>query len=407
MRLTILATLVTLLVLPPGIVAQTRLTFVPAVSFVGIYDDNLNAETNGTAGKMLVVRPTVEGSWESPRLSFLSLYSQDMQRSNFSALNSFDGARHAFLDIGFRRSPLTTFGLTGRYDRTDTPGAIDFETGILGARLTAQRLQLSPFVVRRLTSRSVLTAGYDFTRENELDTPSGTLHQARISVSREWTTRSAVVLTYLPRYFVDGGVTVERGDDIVSDAQINQPAVASHSTSQSLLAGYTRELSPTTHISVYAGPRVSSYRSGLKTEASASLRRDTGRFDVAADYWHGETIILGIEGPVAVDSGTLRVAWPFHNRWGLLALVGASDIDTLDLREARVYSGALGATWNPFGMYSVAVGYGVDYQQGDIRRRLDENILRHVFRVSLTVAPRLFRSKLPPDEAARVKGVIR
>jgi hypothetical protein len=58
-------------------------------------------------------------------------------------------------------------------------------------------------------------------------------------------------------------------------------------------------------------------------------------------------------------------------------------------------------------MYSVSASYGLDYQQGDIRRRLDENVLRHVFRVSFTVAPRLFRSVLPPDEAARVKGVLR
>jgi hypothetical protein len=37
----------------------------------------------------------------------------------------------------------------------------------------------------------------------------------------------------------------------------------------------------------------------------------------------------------------------------------------------------------------------------------DDQILRHVFRVSLTVAPRYRRSILPPDEAARSKGVSR
>jgi len=152
---------------------------------------------------------------------------------------------------------------------------------------------------------------------------------------------------------------------------------------------------------------VSSYQSGVKPEVSASLRRDTNRFDVRADYWHGETIILGIEGPVAVDSGSLRIAWPFRSRWEFGTHLGATDIDTIDFREARVYRSTLLASWTSRGMYSVSASYGVDYQQGDIRRRLDDNVLRHVFRVSFTVAPRLFRSILPPDEAARVKGVIR
>ena len=335
---------------------------------------------------MLQVRPTVEGSYESPRLRFLSLYSQDMLRSNFSTLNTVDARRHAYLDTEFRTSPLTSFGVVGRYDRSETPGEIDLDTGILGTRRTAQRWQLSPTLVRRLNPRSVITAGYDLTRENELDTPSGTLHQARVALSREFTSRSAVVGTYLARYFVDP---------------------LGESTSHSVLAGWTREMAPHTHLSLYAGPRVSSYQSGVKPEVSASLRRDTNRFDVRADYWHGETIILGIEGPVAVDSGSLRIAWPFRSRWEFGTHLGATDIDTIDFREARVYRSTLLASWTSRGMYSVSASYGVDYQQGDIRRRLDDNVLRHVFRVSFTVAPRLFRSILPPDEAARVKGVLR
>ena len=73
MRLTLLATLVLLTALSPGIVAQSRFIFVPTVSVAGIYDDNLNADTDGTAGKMLQVRPTMEGQWESPRVLFLGL----------------------------------------------------------------------------------------------------------------------------------------------------------------------------------------------------------------------------------------------------------------------------------------------------------------------------------------------
>jgi hypothetical protein len=386
MRSIILGTVALVTALSPAVSAQTRFTFVPSLSVGGVYDDNLFAEQDASAGKMLQVRPSVEGNYESPRLTFLSLYSQDMLRSNFSTLNTADARRHAYLDTQFRSSPLTTFGLVGRYDRSETPGEIDLDTGILGSRRTAQRWQLSPTLVRRVNPRSVITAGYDLTRENELDTPSGTLHQARLALSREVTSRSAVVGTYLARYFVDP---------------------LGRSTSHSVLAGWTREMAPHTHLSVYAGPRVSSYQSGIKPEVSASLRRDSGRIDVRADYWHGETIILGIEGPVAVDSGSLRVTWPFRSRWEVGTHLGATDIDTLDLREARVYRSTLIASWTSRGMYSVSASYGVDYQQGDIRRRLDDDVVRHVFRVSFTVAPRLFRSILPPDEAARVKGVIR
>ena len=390
MRRTILVTLVTLTVISPIAiqvgVAQSRFTIVPSLSIASVYDDNLFAEVESDAGKMLQLRPSFEGNYESPRLTLISLYSQDMLRSNFGTLNTLDARRHAFFDTRFRSTPLTTFAIEARYDRSETPGEIDIDTGILGLRRTAQRWQVSPNLVRRISPRSVLTAGYDMTRENELDLPSGTLHQARVSLSRETSSRSAIVGTYLSRYFVDPFDT---------------------STSQSVLAGWTREMAPRTHLSLYAGPRVTSYRSGLKPEVSASLRRDTNRIDLAADYWHGETIILGIPGPVAVDSGALRIARPFLSRWELGAGLGATDITTIDFREARVYRSTLIGSWTSHGMYSVSASYGLDYQQGDIRRRLDENVLRHVFRVSVTVAPRLFRSILPPDEAARVKGVLR
>jgi uncharacterized protein involved in exopolysaccharide biosynthesis len=48
-----------------------------------------------------------------------------------------------------------------------------------------------------------------------------------------------------------------------------------------------------------------------------------------------------------------------------------------------------------------------DRMRSDEAIRYDDQILRHVFSVSLTVAPPFSRSNLPPDESARSKGVSR
>jgi len=147
-----------------------------------------------------------------------------------------------------------------------------------------------------------------------------------------------------------------------------------------------------------------------------TFARATPRVRLALDYWHGETIVLGVQGPVKVDSATTRVTWPLTRRFEFGTSAGISDVMTLDAKASTIYRGGLVGSWSPGGLYTVAATYGLDYQQGTIRNpvslngqlvSLDDRILRHVFRVSMTVAPRYSRSILPPDEAARAKGVSR
>jgi hypothetical protein len=368
--------------------------FIPSVSLFSVYDDNIFARVDGSAGQMLQVRPSVEGSYENPRVRLLGLYSFDAQRSNFSSLNTLDARRHALGETSFRASPFTTLGLAMRYDRTETPGEIDMDSGILGERRQAQRFEINPTYARRLTQRTSMTAGYDWTTENLIDGERGTMHVGRAMLSREVTTKTTVSAGYVGRYFVDH--------------------IADH-TSHGLVVGWNRELGPATRISLFAGPKVTSYR-GLTPEANAAFTRTTNRIRLALDYWHGETIILGVPGPVRADSVTMRSAWPLTRRFELNAHAGASDVTTLDARNSTNYRGTLGLSWTPGGLYTVAASYGLDYQDGLIRNPVfldgeplhyDDQILRHVFRVSLTVAPRYRRSILPPDEAARSKGVSR
>ena len=367
--------------------AQSRITFIPSLSLGAVYDDNVFARVEGSAGQMLQLRPSFETNWESPTLTWLGLYSFDAQRSNFSDLNTFDARRHALTDLKVRTSPFTTLGIAARYDRSETPGDLDMDTGVLGERRQAERWQVNPTFFRRLGQRGTMTGGYDFITENLLEGDSGTLHTGRFGLGRDITTRTSVTGSYLGRYFLDG--------------------FEDH-TSHAVLFGWHRELGPGTRFTVQAGPRSTSYR-GLAPEVSVGYGRTTPYVRIALDYWHGETIVLGIRGPVAADSASARVNWPLTRTIEFGTHGAISDITTLDNVDTRVYRGTLVGSWTPGGIYTVATSYGLDYQQGDVRGRLlpGETLLRHVFRVSVTVAPRLSRSILPPEEAARTKGVLR
>jgi hypothetical protein len=371
----------------PRAQAQTRATVIPSVSMGVVYDDNVSARARGDAGEMLQMRPSLEADYESATVKLISLWSFDMQRSNHSSLNALDARRHAMVDAKLRSSVMTTWGLAGRYDRTDTPGDIDFESGVLTDRANAQRWQVTPSVIHRIGERVNYTALYDFTTENLVNEGRNTLHIARTALSRQLSARSSLSGEYIGRLF---------DDDFVEHQ------------SHAVVMGWTRQVRQFTNVTVQAGPRWTSYR-GLVPEVAVSLARDGRTLKAGLDYSHGETIILGVSGPVQVDTGSARVTVVPSRRMEFGVRAGASSILTLDERAATIYRTTLMGSWTVAGPFTVTGSYSADYQLGDIRRNLfrDDRVLRHVVRVGLTIAPSFSRSFLPPDEAARAKGVSR
>ena len=78
---------------------------------------------------------------------------------------------------------------------------------------------------------------------------------------------------------------------------------------------------------------------------------------------------------------------------------GLFDSTTLSQGKARVYHAEAVAAWSPMGPLILAVSYGADFQRGDVRTSLlaDRQVVRHLFQVRLTVAPRLSQSFQPED----------
>src|SRR5262245_46248267 len=96
--------------------AQSKHTVVPSITVSPVYDNNLFVDQQSDGGKLLLVRPGLEGIYESPRTVLKGVGSFDMQRSNHKDLNTFDARRNAYGDSTFRLSPGTTVLASARYD---------------------------------------------------------------------------------------------------------------------------------------------------------------------------------------------------------------------------------------------------------------------------------------------------
>jgi hypothetical protein len=373
-----------------GASAQSQVTVVPAVAVTTVYDDNLFSAPEGVGDVVTYFRPSLEGRYESPTMTWQSLGSFDIQRSaNHTALNTLDARRHGMIDGRIQVSPRARLGVAARYDRSETPGDLNFDTGILLDRQLARRVQLTPSFAYRRGPRTTLSSRYDWTSERLTGWPGGELHAAHAGLAHDVTPRTTLNARYLARLF-DG---VDR-----------------QYISHSALVGWSRELTPGTNVSLEAGPRVRAGR-GTSAEVLAALLRRTSRTRLRLDYWRGETIVLGIAGPVEIQSGTTNLSWSLRRFFEVGTHVGVFRSRTVESTSAVVYHASIVGAWSRQ-PYIVTVSYGNDLQRGDIRSRgaADEYVRRGVFLVRLTVAPRLSRVFRPQDTADQpltpLKGVI-
>jgi hypothetical protein len=369
--------------------AQSRAWFVPAVSMSVSHDTNLFLTDN--AGDTLAhVRPSFDAAYESPNREFHGFAAFEAQRSaTYPALNMLGAQRTGLVDARVNTSPRMVLGLGGRHDRTDSPSELSLESGILLGRQIAARTHVTPSASYRLRPRTTVTGQYSWTHESLSGYPEQSLHAARAGMDYARSARTQWGGRFVARSFVGSSIDRE--------------------SSHTLLATVSRQLTPATTASVHVGPRFSSY-SGVRPEVLASLLRRTPRDRFLVDYWQGETIVLGVPGPVGIHSGTARTSWLLRNDLEISTVVGVfRSLSLADLR-AIVYHGGVGGAWTVREMYTLTAAYRADYQRGDLRGQLppDGHVTRGVVLVGVTIAPRLKRTVAPllRDPALPMTGVL-
>src|SRR5437870_3971125 len=146
--------------------AQARVELVPSVSLSSTYDNNLFATENASRDEMILVTPSLEGYYQSPSVSLQSLYSFDAQRAvGHPALNMLEAKRHGMVGAGFKISPQLKLSFDGRYDLSQSPNELNFDTGVLLGRQRSTRWELTPAMTYQIRPRTILSAQYDLTSE--------------------------------------------------------------------------------------------------------------------------------------------------------------------------------------------------------------------------------------------------
>jgi len=366
--------------------AQTETSLVPSVSFGSTYDDNLFARTTGDAGVMTHLRPALEANYESPRTTASSLFSFDVQHSNFPALSTLDARRHGNIDIKRRATQALTVAFGVRYDRTETPGELNLDSGgILGERRVADRWEAVPSMTYRTSTRTMIAASYNGMTETLVGDVRSNLHVARGGVVHQASPHDELTVGYLGRHFID-----------VFDTR----------TSHAVLGGWTRALDYATRFTLQAGPRVSVDR-GLDAEIVAGLARATNRSRIGVDYWHGETVILGIRGPVKVDTAAAKLMRSVAPRAEIGVNTGITNSTTLLNQNVQVLQAGVVGNWTPHGgAYTFSASYGAEWQHGILINAVffNDRVVRHTLRMNVTIAPRLSRKFRPTGEPPVVRA---
>ena len=335
--------------------AQAQVEFIPSVSLFTVFDDNIFARANGSAGQMLQLRPSFEGSYEIADVRLLGLYSFDMQRSNFSSLNTLDARRHALGETRFRTTPFTTLGMAA--GTTAANAGRDQHRHRHPRRAPAGRaVELDADLRAAARSADVDGGGYDWTSENLVDGERGTMHIGRIGLSRDVTTRT-----------VDRRRATSAATSSITSTDSRLPLARG---ARSAGAGSWR---PAHALRCAAGPKVTSYRGPALRSERGVRARDAPGVRLALDYWHGETIVLGVGARSRRQRDRpcgLADQAPFE--FGTMPASPTSRRSTSE--AARSTAARSVGSWSPGGIYTVAATYGArlpgrQHPEPDLPRR--------------------------------------
>jgi hypothetical protein len=347
--------------------AQYRIIAEPSIEVTQVQDDNLFFSAEQPARDVILrVRPALQLQFESPRLSAGGMYGFDSERfANHSSMTSSRARQRGSAGLQFRFDPRLTFSLTGDYTDTDTPGDLNLLTGLGVVRVRVQQLTFSPLAHYRISPRLSAHASFSGTDQKSAGGPTMNSKFATVGIEQRVTPRDSFSADY------------EQGKYL-----FDQAAVRNAATTSVLRGGWTHELSPTTAMTLQAGPRLTGH--SVAPELAASFTHDWQFSSVAVSALRTVTTAIGSVGTVESRSLQARFTYTPTRPLAIYA-VPAVARNSQGNSQATVSWISLGARYAMTRSAGFDVAYSFNSQHGSLNTlQTNGAISRSVLSVGVT-----------------------
>jgi hypothetical protein len=352
---------------PDGARAQSIFRLSPSLSITEVHDSNLFfAPADRQTDFITRLTPEVEAEYRLPLWTLTGGYAFDAERfAEHRELSRVDARQHAIAGIEYRPSERMLIELGAELSRTQRPGELSPETGLVFGRASAQRSAASVSITRRLTPTRTGTIGYEYSEDRLSGGIAIRAHAATLSTDRRLSLRDTLTSGYRFGEFYFGG-----------------PSATSHALS----LGWTRAITQHISLSVDGGPNVTQETPGFDT--AVTLR---GRFkssEVSMAYARTQTTVFAVAGIVQAQSlGAMTIFRPSRRLQIQLApAVYRSERGPL---QADVYRVLVGAVRELSANFAVEASVDASQQRGGLYQGLaSQTIRRHEAIVRLIARPR-------------------
>jgi len=237
-----------LMMLPAPALAQPGWYYLPDLTLSETFDDNLfGSSTRPESDFITRLTSALKVGYRSKPLTFLATSAFDgeifAKHPDSNGLNRTQSG----IEVQWLPDPRLTLRLDGAFTKTETPSELVSNLGLELGRQTSTELSVTPSLSYRLRRTTFLEAGYAYHLTEAGDVTS-TTQEPRARVAEQVTRVDLASITYAFRI-------VDSGNSSVS--------------SNLVVLGWARRLSPTTAVILEAGPRFS--EGGVDAEVNASL----------------------------------------------------------------------------------------------------------------------------------------
>jgi hypothetical protein len=280
--------------LPVPARAQGVLRTTPLFSVTQQHDSNVfSTPLDPEADFVTRVSPGIASEYRTPLWTTSARYLIDLER--FATHTSLNGdARHqAAFSVHYNSTSRVTWDGGAELWKTRTPGELNGATGLSLTRTPATRASAHGSLSRRLAPLASARLEYVITQDHLTGGTGATTHDAATRLERRRSTRDSVTWDYRFRAF---------------DFNAAGPSVNSSATSHVVLIGWNHTVTPSTRLSIDAGPRVTNR--STSAELGLALQYQEGPRDLSLSYARTQTTVIGLAGVADTQSLSAAAGWP-------------------------------------------------------------------------------------------------